>query len=192
MDATNGQFAHCPLPRKMGDKGYYLLWEHHQQQGLLQSRDVGRCCFFVGHAKQWLESLDYFPDNYFELWDIFEDYCHDFRAFQTEVSLAKGVKTRRKKGGYPKNPEWLNSPQSRQKQIETLKQLYQTERGIAWRNKQSKKMSKPIEVTFENGRIGIYPSAKFAAAALGICRSSLCCYLKGKQKPTLPISVRYV
>ncbi len=74
VDASNGEFAHCPLPERYGDKGYYLLWEHHQQQGLLQSRDIGECCFFIGDARKWLEELDYFPDNYFELWDIYEEY----------------------------------------------------------------------------------------------------------------------
>jgi hypothetical protein len=75
VDASNGQFAHCPQPERYGDAGYYLLWEHHQHQGLLQSKDIGECCFFVGHAKKWLEELDYFPENYFELWDIYEEYA---------------------------------------------------------------------------------------------------------------------
>jgi hypothetical protein len=74
VDETNGEFAHCPLTREECDTGYYLLHGHHQHQGLLQSRDLGKCCFFVGHAKKWLEELDYFPDNYFELWDIYEEY----------------------------------------------------------------------------------------------------------------------
>jgi hypothetical protein len=74
VDETNGEFAHCPQPERYGDAGYYLLHEHHQQQGLLQSRDVGECCFFLGHAKKWLESLTYFPDNFFELWEVYDEY----------------------------------------------------------------------------------------------------------------------
>jgi hypothetical protein len=74
VDASNGEFAHCPLPKGMGDTGYYLLHQDHQCQGLLQSRDVGRCCFFPGHAKKWLMELDWFPDDYFKLWDIYEKY----------------------------------------------------------------------------------------------------------------------
>jgi hypothetical protein len=58
----------------MGDTGYYLLHDHHQHQGLLQSRDAGKCCFFVGHAKQWLKNCSYWPDNYFELWDIYDEF----------------------------------------------------------------------------------------------------------------------
>jgi hypothetical protein len=74
VDETNGEFAHCPQPERYGDAGYYLLHEHHQQQGLIQSKDVGECCFFLGHAKQWLENLTYFPDDYFELWNIYDEY----------------------------------------------------------------------------------------------------------------------
>jgi hypothetical protein len=76
VDKTNGQFAHCPQPERYGNKGYYLTWEDHQQQGLLQSRDIGECCFFVGHARKWLVECDYFPENYFELWDIYEKYVN--------------------------------------------------------------------------------------------------------------------
>ena len=75
VDKTNGQFAHSPLTRKECDTGYHLLWEHHQQQGLIQSRDLGKCCFFTGDAKKWLLAADYFPENYFELWDIYEEFA---------------------------------------------------------------------------------------------------------------------
>jgi hypothetical protein len=74
VDAKNGQFAHCPLPRNMGESGYYLLWEHHQHQGLLQSKDLGRKCFYNYETKKWLLTSDYFPDNFFELWDIYDEY----------------------------------------------------------------------------------------------------------------------
>jgi hypothetical protein len=70
----NGEFAHCPLPKKEGDAGYYLLWEHHQQQGLLQSQDLGKKCFYPGHVKRWLLTCDYWPDNFFDLWDIYDEF----------------------------------------------------------------------------------------------------------------------
>lgn len=84
VDEANGEFAHCPYPKRMGETGYYLLHEHHQQQGLLQSRDVGECCFLIGHAKHWLKSCDPIPKNYFELWDIYEEY--------TTLNAVKGAK----------------------------------------------------------------------------------------------------
>jgi hypothetical protein len=79
VDKTNGQFAHSPLTRKECDTGYYLIWGHHQHQGLLQSKDLNKCCFFSGDAKKWLLECDYFPENYFELWDIYEKYSSDQR-----------------------------------------------------------------------------------------------------------------
>ena len=73
VDESNGEFAHCPLPRSMGDSGYYLLHDDHQHQGLLQSRDVGRKCYWIPHVKRWLTTT-HFVEGYFELWDIFEDF----------------------------------------------------------------------------------------------------------------------
>jgi hypothetical protein len=55
----------------MGDSGYYLLWADHQHQGLLQSRDVGRRCFWTGDANRW---LDGFPEGYFELSEIHQEF----------------------------------------------------------------------------------------------------------------------
>ena len=75
VDETNGEFAHCPQPERYGDTGYYLLHEHHQHQGLLQSRDIGECCFYNGNAKRWLLDCNYWPDNYFDLWDIYEKFA---------------------------------------------------------------------------------------------------------------------
>jgi hypothetical protein len=77
VDQTNGEFAHCPLPKEMGDKGYYLLWEDHQHQGLLQSKDIGRCCFFVGDAKRWLGEHGDFSEDFSELWDTYWKYSGD-------------------------------------------------------------------------------------------------------------------
>lgn len=74
VDKHNGEFAHCPLPKGMGESGYYLLHNDHQHQGLLQSRDVGQCCFFAGNAKRWLMNCKELPEGYFELWDIYEEY----------------------------------------------------------------------------------------------------------------------
>lgn len=74
VDETNGEFAHSPLTRKECDTGYYLLHGHHQHQGLLQSKDLDKCCFYNVHTLNWLRDCDYWPDNYFELWEIYEEY----------------------------------------------------------------------------------------------------------------------
>ena len=77
MDATNGEFAHSPLTRKECDTGYYLLHDDHQHQGLLQSRDLNKCCFFAAHVKAWLKGCDPFPPDFFGLWGIYEKYAKE-------------------------------------------------------------------------------------------------------------------
>ena len=73
VDESNGEFAHCPLPKGLGETGYYLLHDDHQWQGLLQSRDVGRRCYWIPDAKRWLMKAN-FVEGYFELCDIFDEF----------------------------------------------------------------------------------------------------------------------
>jgi len=73
VDQSNGEFAHCPLPKGLGETGYYLLHDDHQWQGLLQSRDVGRRCFWTPNTKKWLLNTS-FVEEFFDLWDIFDEF----------------------------------------------------------------------------------------------------------------------
>lgn len=91
VDASNGQFAHCPQPRRYGDKGYYLTWEDHQHQGLLQSQDIGECCFFTSDVRKWLLESDVWPDNYFELWDIYQKYSSMLSKENAKKCIKLGV-----------------------------------------------------------------------------------------------------
>ncbi len=88
VDEKNGEFAHSPFTKKECNTGYYLLHEHHQQQGLLQSKDLDKCCFFIGDAKQWLQGCDYFPENYFELWDIYEKYSSEHTKSAGRIGIS--------------------------------------------------------------------------------------------------------
>jgi len=185
VDETNGEFAHCPLPKGMGETGYYLLWEHHQQQGLLQSRDVDRKCFFNTDVKEWLLKADYFPDNFFELWDIYEHYTreHVKNSLRSPDAL---VKRDRAMANFSKE------------QIErrnlAIKQAYQRmtpeERKWARRHQQ-----KQVEITFPTGRVGLYYSRTFAAQCLGIHSYTLKRWIDKKTTPQgehLGIVARYV
>ena len=107
VDKTNGEFAHCPYPAGMGETGYYLLHEHHQHQGILQSKDVGRLCFWVGDAKKWLLNCDPFPEDYFVLWDIYEE-------FVKKHSLANGQSSAKK---------WHEAKDENGKSLHALKML---------------------------------------------------------------------
>ena len=95
VDRHNGEFAHCPYPRGMGDSGYYLLHDDHQHQGLLQSRDLNKCCFFSGHAKRWLMNCKEFPEGYFELWEIYEEFAADNVRKNKASAAAKLVRQKK-------------------------------------------------------------------------------------------------
>jgi hypothetical protein len=168
VDATNGQFAHCPLPRGMGDKGYYLLWEHHQQQGLLQSRDVGRRCFWVGDAKRWLQQCDYWPDNYFELWEIYEEF---------------GVTDEWRKAGVIAG----NSKESRAKRSKTYKDILSTFTDAERKSRvqaMNERRRKAVKITFLSGETDTYGSAQEAAIALQVSVQRISKWARGECNPT--------
>jgi len=208
VDKTNGEFAHCPLPRDMGEAGYYLLWEHHQQQGLLQSRDVGRRCFWTPQTKRWLDGLDYFPDNYFELWDIYEEFSSNMWQTLTPEAREKIVETKRKNGTLKnagtRTPEanrkrvetarrngtlckHLHTPEVIEKRMETRRRNGTLTKGLC-NISESRMMSiknhqKPVEVTFPTGKIAVFPSAKFAAKYLGVHPACVSMWVRGVQNP---------
>ena len=65
--------AHYPAPENQGDETIWLSHDHHQIQGLLQSREYGQCCFFLGDVKRFL-TLGPFVSGWFELWDTYDEY----------------------------------------------------------------------------------------------------------------------
>jgi hypothetical protein len=66
--------AHFPLPEGMGDEKILLHHFDHQIQGIFQSEEVGRRCFFPGDAKKVLNAPGYFPPGWFEAWDLFDKW----------------------------------------------------------------------------------------------------------------------
>jgi hypothetical protein len=78
VDSSNGQFAHCPEPKPKGqkcklsgDKGYWLTFEDHQHQGLLQSVDFDSRHFWSTDVGLWLDTK---PPGYGELYVIYKHY----------------------------------------------------------------------------------------------------------------------
>jgi DNA invertase Pin-like site-specific DNA recombinase len=64
-------------------------------------------------------------------------------------------------------------------------------------NQQHKKGKPPInrkrvEITFANGRIGVYACATLAAKALGVSVGTITHWTQQKVTPSVPISARYV
>ena len=159
VDETNGEFAHCPLPKGMGDRGYYLLWEHHQQQGLLQSRDVDRKCFFNADVKKWLLTCNYWPDNFFELWDTYEHYTRE----HAKNSLRKVTHDQRSEMMLK---VWSNlSPEQRSVRARKTvdKVSFETRSANSYRAH-----IRTVEIAFPDGRVGVYPSVSLASVAIGV------------------------
>ena len=68
--------AHYPAPNGVGTSTIWLTHEHHQIQGLLQSEEYGRCCFFIGDAKKFL-SCGPFVTGWFKLWGLYDNWAGD-------------------------------------------------------------------------------------------------------------------
>jgi hypothetical protein len=197
IDATNGQFAHCPQPERYGDKGYYLTWGDHQHQGLLQSRDIGECCFFSGDVKKWLLECDPIPENYFELWDIYEEYSSDLGKKANEKRWGNMTQEKRQTLSESiKESYWSKSEQERRHQLRGLRRHNEQlpyevmcERARIAREKYKSRLTeeekirraekarqdnnKAMEVTFPNDRVGVYPSGKIASMFTGIPGTTL-------------------
>lgn len=90
-DPEEGEWnnAHYPSPEGLGSSTVPLLWEHHQVQGILQSEEYGKCCFWVGDARNFLDKGP-FVDRWFELWDLYEKWSSS-RAKEA-VNKAHSVK----------------------------------------------------------------------------------------------------
>ena len=70
------QNAHYPAPGPESDTTIPMLWDDHQQQGLYQSEEYNRCCFFSGDVKRFLTHGP-FVEGWFELWDLYDKWCGD-------------------------------------------------------------------------------------------------------------------
>ena len=66
--------AHHPLPRDMGDATIKLHPLDHAIQGIFQSEDVGRKCFWVPDTLKALNAPNYFPLGWFDAWDLFDKW----------------------------------------------------------------------------------------------------------------------
>ena len=108
-DGHPDEFAHCPYPRPKGQKrrlpgdlGYWLTFYDHQHQGLLQSVDEGRMCYFIPKVKLY---LDTWPPGCFELWDIYDKFNKPTEETKKKLSKSKtGEKNHL--FGVPRTEEW--------------------------------------------------------------------------------------
>ena len=164
-DGHSDEFAHCPTPRPKGqrsrlpgDLGYYLTFFDHQKQGLLQSVDEGRKCYFNYKVKLY---LDTWPPGCFELWDIYDKFNKATEEQKRKISEAMSGKT---------HTEAQNKAKSERMTGEKHPQYGRT--GAL------NPRSKAIIVIKPDGTRLHFGSGHEAARDLKIPHSSLCKYLK--------------
>jgi hypothetical protein len=159
VDDKNGEFAHCPLPERYGNEGLYLLHDDHQHQGLLQSRDIGECCVWIGDARNWLETCESFPDNYFDLWDIYEE-CVSW------LSKKSNAKVHAKKDEKGRSVEAVRAAESTNrkkneegKSVNAVKGAQAVNKQV-WESRIDGYRGSPGSVALHNKRKGWDPSAR--------------------------------
>lgn len=72
-DGSRWEKAHYPAPKKLGEETIDLKFDDHQVQGILQSEEYGRLCFWTSDAKRFLLTGP-FVDGWFGLWNIWEKW----------------------------------------------------------------------------------------------------------------------
>jgi hypothetical protein len=207
VDETNGEFAHCPLPQGMGEKGYYLTHEDHQPQGLLQSKDLGRLCFYIGQAHRWLLNCDPMPANYFELWGIYDEFAgENARKLNKTLHGEKnefgrsvlGVKAadrlHREKDENGKSVQAMKWGKKGGKKImEEKNEDGKSKHAVKIGRLSGVKGQKMVELTrVEDGEVFVFESLQFAGEVLGVFSQSLSMVCKGKRKTVGGYTARYL
>jgi hypothetical protein len=198
VDKTNGVFAHSPVPKcENGTEGFYLTFEDHQHQGLLQSLDYGRCCFFSPDVRKWLNFPDVWPTNFFGLWDIHDEIVKQSnkerstnyylnQTIEQKENRSKAIKQglgkrsteeehHRMRGcrQYTDNLSKEEKSAKAKRMRDAFNARATVEDKIRIAEKARQDNNKPIEVYFPNGLIGVYSSAKTAALFTGLAGTTL-------------------
>jgi hypothetical protein len=221
IDSSNGVFAHCPVPEcEGGVEGFYLTFEDHQHQGLMQSLDFDRCCFFYPDVVTWLNSSDVWPEKFFDLWDICDfffrennirisrEYWSNVRHEESEQRSLKisqayhdkplGEKEKQLRGlklynqNLPKEEASARGAKAARVREEKMSETRKKERS----EKARLDNNKPMEVSFPNGLTGTYPSGNVASLFTGIPGTTLrtwaTCGSVGKYGNHKGYSARYI
>jgi hypothetical protein len=97
--------AHYPLPRDQGEETIKLHHLDHAIQGVFQSEEVGRRCFYNGDTyKALYKTPNYFPLGWFEACDLYDKWvnynsCIGVSKEQRKKWSSLGGKAGGKKGG---------------------------------------------------------------------------------------------
>ena len=142
------QEAHYPAPKGIGTEVIWLMCDHHQVQGLLQSEEYGRQCFYNGEVKKFLNKRSFVPD-WFKLYDLYDKW----KGFASKNNC--------KKTGKRNIEEYNSRPGTPEKHREKAR-------------KNAEKVSKRILITeLITGLTFEFKSTHEAARILGLNRGNL-------------------
>lgn len=85
--------AHYPEPAHYPNNSGPVIKLHkldHNIQGIFQSEEYGRKCFWSGDAKAALDAPNYFPHGWFEAYDLWEKWTAAFAKNNVEIGRKLG------------------------------------------------------------------------------------------------------
>ena len=138
--------AHYPIPKCLGgDETVWLTWEHHQIQGLLQSEEYRRVCFYAYDVKKYLEQ-----DGREDLWELYWKWTR-------ENGRKMGVKNMKKMHEHPntKRARRENGRKTVKKMNEhpnTLENRRENGRNFPAEIRRESLKKMPVETRRESGR----------------------------------------
>ena len=158
------QEAHYPAPKGEGKEVVWLLYDHHQVQGILQSEEYGRMCFFSGDVKKFL-TCGPFVSGWFELWDLYEKHLN-LHSSKNAVKLNSHPNTlnSRYENGHARAKKMLSHPNTLESQ-----------------RRNGRKRAEELSVVVICSDTGVrYPSVAEASRCTGVPKSNIvkCCRKK--------------
>lgn len=183
-DPNEGRWeeAHYPLPKGQGDQTVLLLHHHHQIQGLLQSEEVGRCCFYSYDTKKFL-SENFGCLEWFSLCEIHERWAKIRSQHNNEVLHEQKDERGRSKHAV----ETLGKAWGNKNSLAALERL-RSEKDAEGRSVLVqkavlgiRKKAPAVLAVSELGDVLLFPSRKEAARSLGIYHSGVSKSVRTKQ-----------
>jgi hypothetical protein len=202
LDDGDWEEAHYPAPKWAGGtETVRLLHGHHQVQGLLQSEEYGRCCFYNYDVRVFLKCGPFAP-GWFELWDLYDKWKGDSGR---KVGPKNGKNSIEALRSHPERREWdsKGGKKAGPANVESNFGPYRSENGknfpLELRSKSGRENVVAMnghqntkKTRVENGRkLGakngkknskqvicletelVYPSVRQASRQTGVCRSSI-------------------
>jgi hypothetical protein len=160
------QEAHYPAPKGIGTEVIWLKKDHHQVQGILQSEEYGRQCFFNSDVLAFFHSGSFVPD-WFDLHDVYHKWAKinglsSLKRMNDHPNTIRGKAEGGKTSG-PGAAKTMNNHPNTHKNREDI----------------GKRLSKPVLCV---GTGVIYPSTIEAERKTGIPHSNIIKCCSGERK----------